>query len=230
MSDRKLYKSSTDKMIFGVCGGLGRYFNVDPTVLRIAWVGIALLTLPIGPAGLFIGGLAYLAGYFIMPNNPDEAGLVETQDLSRNDEPASGPELQSNSLIWGIVLVLLALVVLSNTDIVPFHLHWRNNALGALLSMALIGALVYAVIKHRPQMVEFFRGLSNRRLYRLNNGKKLFGVCAGLADSFEVDPTLMRLGWVLGAMFSGGAMVVLYLAMAFIMPVGSPNVSESSFR
>jgi phage shock protein C len=67
----KLYRSTTDKRIAGVCGGLGEYFSVDPTVLRIAWVGIALITLPFGPGGLFIGGLAYLACWLIIPPKPN---------------------------------------------------------------------------------------------------------------------------------------------------------------
>ena len=37
MSNR-LYKSNTNKMIDGVCGGLAEYFNVDPTLVRLAWV------------------------------------------------------------------------------------------------------------------------------------------------------------------------------------------------
>lgn len=37
---RKLYKSSTDKRIFGVCGGLAEYFNIDPTIVRIIFFAL----------------------------------------------------------------------------------------------------------------------------------------------------------------------------------------------
>lgn len=39
---KKLYKSETDKMLFGVCGGLGEYFDISSTLIRILWV-IAIL-------------------------------------------------------------------------------------------------------------------------------------------------------------------------------------------
>lgn len=221
MSERKLYKSSTDKMIGGVCGGLGVFFNMDPTVLRIAWVGIALITLPIGPAGVLIGGLAYLACYLIIPQNPDETGLVETEELSMDDDgPANPlPDIQSNNLVWGIVLVLLALVVLTNSDFVS----WRIPV--AIFPLLIIGGVIYGIVKYRPQLVEVFNGLTDRKLYRLDTDKKILGVCAGLADSFEIDPTILRLGWFLALLVSGGTVLLIYLVMAFVMPVGRPEIT-----
>lgn len=55
---KKLYRSSTDKVFLGVCGGIGEYLNVDPTVIR-------LLAVLLG----FTGGgvIAYLVAAVIMP-------------------------------------------------------------------------------------------------------------------------------------------------------------------
>ena len=39
---KKLYRSSTDKKIAGVCGGLGEYFNIDPTLVRLGAVVLGL--------------------------------------------------------------------------------------------------------------------------------------------------------------------------------------------
>ena len=38
MQDRKLFRSSTNCMLAGVCGGVGQFFNVDPTLVRLGWV------------------------------------------------------------------------------------------------------------------------------------------------------------------------------------------------
>ena len=38
MHDRKLYRSSTNCMLAGVCGGIGEFFNIDPTLVRLGWV------------------------------------------------------------------------------------------------------------------------------------------------------------------------------------------------
>lgn len=68
--NKKLYRSSKDKMICGVCGGIGEYFGVDPTLVRL---GVAMFSLAAG-LGLF--------GYFIMaliiPEKPD-SGMIDIQ-------------------------------------------------------------------------------------------------------------------------------------------------------
>lgn len=58
----------------------------------------------------------------------------------------------------------------------------------------------------------------NKRLRRSRSEKKLMGVCGGLAEYFSLDPTLVRIGFVLGTIASGGPFVIAYLALAFVMP------------
>ena len=58
-NNKKLYRSTTDKKICGVCGGLAEYFDMDPTVMRILWVVLVFM------AGS--GVLAYLICALIMP-------------------------------------------------------------------------------------------------------------------------------------------------------------------
>ena len=59
MEQKRLYRSNTNKMICGVCGGLAEYINIDPTVVRLLWVVFSL-------AGGF-GVLAYIIAAIIMP-------------------------------------------------------------------------------------------------------------------------------------------------------------------
>jgi phage shock protein C len=58
----RLTRSTTDRRIGGVCGGLAEYLDVDPTVIRFAW---AVLT--VVPGAIVLGVLAYLAAWFIIP-------------------------------------------------------------------------------------------------------------------------------------------------------------------
>lgn len=55
-------------------------------------------------------------------------------------------------------------------------------------------------------------------LYRSQRDKKIFGLCGGLADSLGIDSTLLRLVAVATAIFSGGALLFLYLIACFIVP------------
>ena len=57
---KRLYKSSTDKKVCGVCGGIANYFDVDPTVIRLIWVIFTL----VGGSGL----IAYIIAAIIMPD------------------------------------------------------------------------------------------------------------------------------------------------------------------
>lgn len=58
MEMKKLYRSSRNKMICGVCGGIAEYINIDPTIVRLLWVLIAF-------SG--VGILAYIIAAIIMP-------------------------------------------------------------------------------------------------------------------------------------------------------------------
>ncbi len=56
---KKLYKSTTDRMVCGVCGGIAEYFNIDSSLIRIAWVIFTFC----GGCGL----LAYIIAAIILP-------------------------------------------------------------------------------------------------------------------------------------------------------------------
>ncbi len=56
-----------------------------------------------------------------------------------------------------------------------------------------------------------------KRLYKIEQGKKIAGVCGGIAEDFDIDPTLVRIGWVIGA-FAFGCGLLAYLICALIMP------------
>ena len=61
--EKKIYKSSKNKMIDGVCAGIAEYFNIDPTLVRI---GLVLFS-AMGGAGI----LAYIIMAIVMPRNPE---------------------------------------------------------------------------------------------------------------------------------------------------------------
>ncbi|MFH1786490.1 MAG: PspC domain-containing protein [archaeon] len=62
---KRLYRSGEDKLVAGVCGGLGEYLEMDPTLIRIAWA-VAIL---VGGIGL----LLYLVCWLVVPKNPKHA-------------------------------------------------------------------------------------------------------------------------------------------------------------
>ena len=61
--NQRLYKSNREKMIDGVCGGIAEFFNIDPTLVRLAWI----LFCAMGGSGI----LAYLVAAIIIPRSPE---------------------------------------------------------------------------------------------------------------------------------------------------------------
>ena len=60
--------------------------------------------------------------------------------------------------------------------------------------------------------------IMEKKLYRSNTDKKLAGVCGGIAEYFNVDPTLIRLGWALVTLCTAGIGIIGYIVCAVIMP------------
>jgi phage shock protein PspC (stress-responsive transcriptional regulator) len=86
---KRLTRSRSDRLIGGVCGGLGRYFNVDPLLFRIGAVALVF----VAGSGL----LLYLAALLLVPNEGDEAALT--------------PGAQGRNRGWVILAVVVALVI-----------------------------------------------------------------------------------------------------------------------
>ncbi|MEE0266956.1 MAG: PspC domain-containing protein [Bacteroidales bacterium] len=61
-----------------------------------------------------------------------------------------------------------------------------------------------------------------KKLYRSNTNRKLCGVCGGLAEHFDIDPTIMRLLFVFLTLFGGGGLLI-YLICALVIP-NNPNI------
>ncbi len=70
------------------------------------------------------------------------------------------------------------------------------------------------------------------RLYKVENDKKLFGVCGGLAEYFNIDPTIVRIAWVIFALVSCGAAILIYILCGVLFPnksdVGNINNNDNN--
>jgi phage shock protein C len=88
--EKKLMRSRTDNKIAGVCGGLGNYMDVDPTLIRLVWVLL-----------VFFGGtgiLAYIIAWIVMPEEPlKEPAKAEAAPVSSSQAaPAGSPQPATN--------------------------------------------------------------------------------------------------------------------------------------
>lgn len=63
-----------------------------------------------------------------------------------------------------------------------------------------------------------------KRLMRSSRDKKLGGVCAGLAEYFDLDPTIVRIVWLLAVLFAGTGLLV-YLILWIVLPLAPPEAA-----
>jgi phage shock protein PspC (stress-responsive transcriptional regulator) len=96
-SIKRLERSRTDKVLAGVSGGLGRYFDLTPAVFRLGFVVLTLL----GGAGI----LVYIAAVLVMPKEGEERSTAEEILANRREHPA---RLVALGLIAVAILSLLA--------------------------------------------------------------------------------------------------------------------------
>jgi phage shock protein C len=62
---KRLYRSDTDKKLAGVCGGMGEYFHMDSTIIRLIWIIVTVIT------GILPGIVAYIIAALIIPLKDD---------------------------------------------------------------------------------------------------------------------------------------------------------------
>ena len=65
-----------------------------------------------------------------------------------------------------------------------------------------------------------------KKLYKIVEGKKICGVCGGLAEYFNIDPSLIRIGWVFLSLFAGCG-ILAYIICAIIMPEKPKNIVDA---
>jgi phage shock protein C len=132
----KLFRSSKDCMIGGVCGGIAEYFDVDSTLVRLLTVLVVLL----GGAGV----IAYLIAWIVIPKNPEQesdekfekrekikekikkgAENVIEEVKEHFESKESNHHTERNRRIWGGIIVIIIGVIFLSGSLFPWVV-WSN--------------------------------------------------------------------------------------------------------
>jgi phage shock protein C len=68
----------------------------------------------------------------------------------------------------------------------------------------------------------------NRRLYRSPDDRVLAGVAGGMAEAYDFDPSLVRVGWALLILVTGGLFLLLYIVMALVVPLRPAGMAPAT--
>jgi phage shock protein C len=224
-SIKRLRKSRQERMIDGVCGGIAEYAGVDPTLVRVAFL---LLLLFKG-----FGALLYIAGMILMPSAPPRGDAANSSAPGRQ---------QTNTRFWGILLVVVGIVWLVSNLGWLWWRDWWGVSWEILVPLVLIlagvgflfggrsyvtAATVEPSREEKEEAMDDQRGGPARegpmrRLTRSMSEKKIFGVCGGIGMYLGVDPTVIRILFVIAIFATGGGVILVYLLMALLVPKESP--------
>jgi len=159
--EKRLYRSQSDRMIWGVCGGLAKYFDIDPTIVRV----IAVLTIFLGSFGIW----AYIILAIVVPlegsktAEPKETIKENVEEMKETAgelgreirSTLEGEEGESEEVakvrhrrrnLFGIILVVVGILFLLGSFDLFWWFHWGN--LWPLILVA-IGVLIILSTRRR---------------------------------------------------------------------------------
>jgi phage shock protein C len=116
MNTQKLWRKKDDKVIAGICSGLGQYFNSDPILFRFAFLALLFA----GGSSIFI----YIILWIVLPSEPFsiKSETIYTETIHSTDTENNIKEMQSmdsTSLVFGLLLISGGVLLLLN-NLVPY--------------------------------------------------------------------------------------------------------------
>jgi phage shock protein PspC (stress-responsive transcriptional regulator) len=192
---KKINRSREDRIISGVCGGFAEYFNIDSTIVRLIWIFITIF------GG--IGILAYIFSIILIPESDKKEIKLDKKDDDKDEK----------LVLWGVVIIVVGILLFfRHGHLVGALWHtFTANWLNIIFAMILIGIGIYIMVNRNNDRDKLTNKINTSNLHLSEHDKKLAGVCGGLAESFEIDSTIIRLLWILGTLISAGIGIVLYI-------------------
>ena len=209
---KRLVRIREDSVLAGVCGGFGQYFNLDSALVRILWVFFTIF----GGSGI----LAYLVAVFIIPDETTAKDVTPRRLIDGfNDK----------TLLWGVLLVLVGIILFfQHGDLInSIWSYFWNSGINVLLALIIIGVGVYLLYQERQKISTMFGLESERPLSLSEKDKQLAGICGGIAESIDIDPTIIRIFWMYGTIMSVGIGLILYFILALVLPNKYAEVSQN---
>jgi phage shock protein C len=212
---KQLKRSNRNRVFGGVCGGLAEYFVVDVVVVRVAYVALTILSAGIG------GILLYVFAWMLIPLDTSGEATLRPTDVHHS---------RGVRILAGAFLMIAGILALGGT-LLPWSFHLpRMRFIAPLLLVAFGAALLFRTHDRAPSSTtppqeggtELQTSGSEhaeiRRLMRSHKGRKIAGVCAGVGDYLNIDPTLVRMVWILLTLIYGMG-ILLYLILWIAMPL-----------
>lgn len=208
---KRIYRSQEDRIIAGVCGGFAEYLEIDPTLVRLVWIFFTIF-----------GGLGILAYIFSII-------LISEKDRLKAKEIKADDDRDEKLVLWGVVIIIVGIVLFfRHQPMVGMMWHAvSGNWFNILFAIALIGVGIYILLNRKDDDEKSFSNLRISGLHLSKTDKKIAGVCGGIAESVNIDSTIIRLIWILGSLLSAGIGIVLYIICMLVFSKPADDIIET---
>lgn len=208
---KRIYRSQEDRIIAGVCGGFAEYLEIDPTLVRLVWIFFTIF-----------GGLGILAYIFSII-------LISEKDRLKAKEIKADDDRDEKLVLWGVVIIIVGIVLFfRHQPMVGMMWHAvSGNWFNILFAIALIGVGIYILLNRKDDDKKSFSNLRISGLHLSETDKKIAGVCGGIAESVNIDSTIIRLIWILGSLLSAGIGIVLYIICMLVFSKPADDIIET---
>lgn len=169
------------------------------------------------------------------PLEEDELNSISDEDLDRllddTSDPSSGRFGRIATYTGLAMLVIVGVLILAELPMLSLSVAAVDPSIGLGILGVLLAFIGYGLFAGRRTKKKSTSTESDTKesdteeaeeeednTLRRSSEKKLMGVCGGLAEYFGLDPSMVRVAFVLALVFSGGPMFLVYFGMAYVMP------------
>lgn len=229
---RMLYRHPQDRLIGGVCGGLGDLLGIDANLVRILWVAATIIT---GGGGI----LAYLALWMLLPVGTVAGGQVRPPAFALNGlnmgrtatvliilgvlwllaNIGALPWMWDafwgvmNVVFWPALLIGIGYLLLNYSGRGNFKLNWNWRSTKERVQNGVAGHM-----PTKQSLKESFNSMRQRFPIKRSRTDRIFmGVCGGIGQRLGIDANLVRLVWAAFSVGSIGMGVLIYVLLGLFL-------------
>jgi phage shock protein C len=146
---KKLYRSRNDKVLCGVCGGVGNYLSIDSTIIRILWVLITVVN-PV------LGVLLYIISCVLIPEEP-YTSQQSTPSQSVPTQQGQQVKVVDSTAIVGLFLTLLGFLIIFKvvdeviSSITPWYVVKISRGLSITVGLILLVVGLVLIFRSRKE-------------------------------------------------------------------------------
>lgn len=193
---KRLVRSNTDYLVFGVCGGVADYFDISSNLIRSFFIVSSL----IGGWGI----AAYLFSMIFLKKNPEEISDEKNLTRDNNFKFSAGFSLTVIGFLYTFELVGLI-----------SYSKFFGISRDLFLPVLILSAGLFILFVYHP-VVE--RMSKDSVILRRSSNKRILGVCGGLAEYLNSEPVLVRMLWLIFSLVTLGVGAVIYFLFYLIIP------------